>query len=155
MGDKSPPVCPGYALRSIASRKMPQTPFPVDPPTVHQGELSKSKQKGPKSPQLFQSFYLFFKFLSPILPKSIMTKPYHFHKSNQLYTKISQGQTGKVLVALMHYNVPSQIFSFALHVSFILPPLSAVETQILFSFPAISYLQMRITENCERVGVVG
>lgn len=107
MGDKSPPVCPGFALRSIASWKMPQTPFPVDPPTVHQGELSKSRQKGPQSPQLFQSFYLFFKFLSPILPESIMTKPYHFHKSNQLYTKISQGQIGKVLVALMHCPLPN------------------------------------------------
>lgn len=34
MGDKSPPVCPGYASRATDSLKMSQTPSPVDPPTA-------------------------------------------------------------------------------------------------------------------------
>lgn len=64
MGDKSPPVCPGYALRSIASWKMPQTPFPVDPPTVHQVSYRKVDRKVPNPHSFFKVLFIYLIFVT-------------------------------------------------------------------------------------------
>lgn len=96
MGDKSPPMCPGFALRSTARWKMPQTPSPVDLPTAHQMRYRKVEEKSQSLNFLFYLFFIFFLSLQlfKILPESLMTKLYHFHKSIRVFLilhKISQG----------------------------------------------------------------
>lgn len=59
MGDKSPPVCPGYALRSTSSWKMPQTPYPVYPPTAHQLTYKPVDRKVPNSHSSFKALFIY------------------------------------------------------------------------------------------------
>lgn len=62
MGDKSPPVCPGYALRSTvnAMLKMPQTPSPADPPTAQQVRYKQVDRKVSNPHSFYNVFFFFF-----------------------------------------------------------------------------------------------